>query len=90
MNVNLEKIREIYGQSTIYDLNDNLDNVIENLSILNKYKFKNIYEMLEMNPYLFLLPSEEFEEKVEKMVKKLGVEYIEKIENNIFIWGEIE
>lgn len=90
MNVNLEKIREIYGQSTIYDLNDNLDNVIENLSILNKYKFKNIYEMLEINPYLFLLPSEEFEEKVEKIVKELGVEYIEKIENNIFIWGEIE
>ena len=90
MNVNLEKIREIYGQSTIYDLNDNLDNVIENLSILNKYKFKNIYEMLEINPYLFLLPSEEFEEKVEKIVKELGVEYIEKIENNIFILGEIE
>ena len=89
MKINIEKIKEIYGNDSIYEIKDNLDVVIDNLNYLVKCKFSNIYEILESYPYLFLYPKEEFKSKVDNLINSLGVEYIEKLDDDMSLWGDL-
>ena len=43
-----------------------------------------------MYPYMFLEPTDIFEDKINNFLDELGVEYIEILSNNISLWGEIE
>ena len=44
---------------------------------------------METNPYMFLYDKKIFVDKMDKLIKKLGVEYIEKLEDDFSLWGEI-
>ena len=90
MKMNLDKIKEIYGSSSLYEINENIEEVVHNMNYLITKKFRDVYELLEINPYIFLLPTDIFEEKVDNLIEELGVEYIEKIEEDMSIWSNLD
>lgn len=89
MKIDIEKIKEIYGTNYIYQIRDNLDIVVDNLNYLVNCKFLNVYEILESYPYLFFYSKEEFKSKVDNLINNLGVEYIEKLDENMSLWGDL-
>ena len=90
MKLDLKRIEEIYGKSSIYEFKENMDEVITNLNYLLSRGFNNVYTILENNPYIFFLDTNIFEERVNNLIDKLGVEYIEKLEEDFTLWGEID
>ena len=89
MKINIDKIEEIYGRNMIYNFQENIESIIENINYLRKLGFKDIYDIVETNPYLFLLDTTIFKDKIKLLQEKLGVEYIEKLEEKYTLWGEI-
>lgn len=90
MKIDLDRIQKIYGESVIYNIKENLENVIGNMNYLITKGFNNVNEIIEQNPFLFIKSCEIFQEKIDSLIKNLGVEYIEKLEDNTFLWGEID
>ncbi len=90
MKMNLDKIKEIYGESAIIEIKNNIDDVVQNINTCISLHFRDVYDILENNPYIFLQPSDLFEEKIKSLIQKLGVEYIEKLEEDMTLWGEME
>lgn len=89
MKIDLNKIQEIYGDSSIYEIKNHLDQVIDNMNYLVSLGFNDVYNIVETNPYMFLYDKKIFVDKMDKLIKKLGVEYIEKLEDDFSLWGEI-
>lgn len=90
MKLNINKIEEIYGNSSIYELKDNMDELITNMNYLVSLGFTDVYDIVEKYPYMFLMDKKVFKERVSNLIKKLGVEYIEKLEEDFTLWGEID
>ena len=90
MKLDLEKLKEIYGESIVIEIEKNMDSFIDNINHLITYGFKDPYDVVETNPYLFLNTPETFKEKMEKLIQKLGVNYIEKLGEDISLWSEVD
>ena len=89
MVLNTDKLKEIYGETVLYDIKENLDSIIANINYLLSKKFKDVYDIFETYPYLFMNTQEVFQKKVDGLIERLGVEYIEKLEQNYTLWGEV-
>lgn len=89
MKINLEKIEEIYGKNSLYEIKDNLDTVLENIDCLLKYQITNIDEILECYPYIFLESEDIFQQKIDHFIMYLGDNYQKKLEEDISLWGEL-
>ena len=63
MILDLDKIREIYGDSSIEELNDNIETLSNNMNYLIKLGFDDVYDMVSLYPYMFLIEEETFKEK---------------------------
>ena len=90
MKIDFKKLNEIYGINLIYEFKKNIDDVEENINYLIKLGFSNIYDVLELYPYMFLMTEDIFKEKVNLLIEHLGVEYISLIEENTDLWGGVE
>ena len=89
MKYDLDKIKEIYGESSIYELQDNIDELISNMKYLSKLGFNNIYDIVSTHPYMFLIDEEIFKNKVDILISDLGVEYIEKLDEDTSLWERV-
>lgn len=89
MKNDLDKIKEIYGESSIYELQDNIEELISNMKYLSSLGFTDIYDIVSTHPYMFLIDEDDFKEKVDLLIKKLGVEYIEKLEEDTSLWENV-
>jgi len=89
MKLDLNKIQEIYGDSSIYEIKNHMDQVVDNMNYLLSLGFNDVYNIVENDPYMFLYDKKEFINKIDKLINKLGVEYIEKLEEDFSLWGEI-
>ena len=89
MKYDIDKIKEIYGESSIYELEDNIDELVSNMKYLSKLGFTDIYDIVSTHPYMFLIEEKDFQEKVNNLIEKLGVEYIEKLDEDTSIWESI-
>lgn len=90
MKIDFKKLNEIYGINLIYEFKKNIDDVEENINYLIKLGFSNIYDVLELYPYMFLMTEDIFKEKVNLLIEHLGVEYISLLEENTDLWGGVE
>lgn len=90
MNINIDKIKEIYGENSLYEIKNNLDNVINNVNYLIEYNIKNIEEILECYPYIFLMSEEEFKTMIDNYIKELGINYQEELEQDMSLWGRLQ
>ena len=90
MKIDFKKLNEIYGINLIYEFKKNIDDVEENINYLIKLGFSNIYDVLELYPYMFLMTEDIFKEKVNLLIEHLGVEYISLLEEITDLWGGVE
>lgn len=90
MEINYNKIIEIYGKDTINLINDNIDEVINNLSYLKVLRFEDIEDIFERYPFIFIQDNKTFKEKINSLIKKIGVDYVDIIETNLEILEEVD
>lgn len=89
MKYDLDKIKEIYGESSIYELEDNIEELISNMKYLSSLGFSDIYDILSTHPYMFLINEVDFKDKVNNLINELGIEYIEKLDQDTSLWESI-
>lgn len=89
MMINLEKIKELYGDNIVREMKNNLEEITENLKYLMTYNIENFYEILECYPYLFMKEPKSFQKKLDEFIMKIGDNYIEKLEKNMSMWSEL-
>ncbi|MDD6403068.1 MAG: hypothetical protein PUG33_02850 [Mollicutes bacterium] len=90
MEINLEKLEEIYGKSLVKEMHDDIENLIENMKYLDKLEFDDIYDIIEVNPYLFLIDNNEFIKRINNLITSLGIEYLQILAEDTSYWGNIE
>lgn len=90
MEINLEKLEEIYGKSLVKEMHDDIENLIENMKYLDKLEFDDIYDIIEVNPYLFLIDNNEFIKRINNLITSLGIEYLHILAEDTSYWGSIE
>lgn len=90
MEINLEKLEEIYGKSLVKEMHDDIENLIENMKYLDKLEFDDIYDIIEINPYLFLIDNNEFIKRINNLITSLGIEYLQMLAEDTSYWGNIE
>ncbi len=90
MEINLEKLEEIYGKSLVKEMRDDIENLIENMKYLDKLEFDDIYDIIEVNPYLFLIDNNEFIKRINNLITSLGIEYLQILAEDTSYWVNIE
>ena len=81
--VNIEKIGEIYGAETYEIILNNIDIIEKNLKYLEQLKFDDIAGIFERCPMIFTCFPNDFKKKINDLIKKIGEDYVGKIENDI-------
>ena len=84
--LDMNKIEEIYGKSIFNNIKNNLEDLTENIKYLQTKKFNNIEEIIEQNPYLFIMPNDIFIERLDNLIENLGNNYIEILNEDITLW----
>jgi len=90
MKLDMNKIQDIFGKSSISEIKENKEDFIQNIEYVLSLGYKNVYELVERYPYTFLMDMDTFQEKVNDLLDSLGVESFEKIDENMEIWGSLD
>lgn len=90
MQIDFDKILEIYGESMIELIRDNKDDVIENLKYLYYLEFNDVEDIFERYPGIFICSNKEFVKKMKILINELGYNYVEILETNMDLWGNLE
>ena len=85
MVIDEERIKEIFGEETLYIINANEDIIIKNAKTMEILGFEDIEGLFERCPSFFLNFPNKFKIKLEKLKEELGPNYIELIENDVSI-----
>lgn len=88
--VDFDKISEIYGKDTLNDIQNNIDEVIENVKYMYTLGFDDVEDIFERETLLFLYDSSTFKEKLDKLILRLGVTYVDDIENDLSLLEELQ
>ena len=88
MNINYEKILELYGSNMLNEIKDNLKDVINNMNYLSTIGIIDIIDILERYPMIFLYDKETFIEKVNNLTSNIP-NYIEELDKNISLWERL-
>lgn len=89
MNIDFDRIEKIYGSSIINSIALLKDDVIDNIKYFISLGFEDIEDIFERQVLIFICPKEEFKMKIDNLIKKLGNNYIEEIENDISLLDEL-
>lgn len=90
MQIDMKKLEELYGKSLFKEMDDDIDNLVNNIKYLIKLEFDDVYDIIEINPYLFLLDTNDFKERINELIFSLGVEYLQILAEDTSYWGKIE
>ena len=89
MKVNLNNIRDTYGDSVVLLIRDNIDDVMENIEYLNKINFTDTDDIFERYAILFLDTPSEFKNKIDNLINELGPDYVDIIENDLSVLEQL-
>ncbi len=89
MNIDFDRIEKIYGSSIINSIALLKDDVIDNIKYFISLGFEDTEDIFERQVLIFICPKEEFRVKISNLIKKLGNNYIEEIENDISLLDEL-
>ena len=89
MNIDFNKINEIYGEDIIVAIKDNIDDVKENISYLEKLRFNDIEDIFERYTLIFIDTPSSFKDKINQLINKLGNDYVDIIENDLSVLEEL-
>ena len=83
MDFDFSKIEEIYGKETVTNIKDNIEKVTSNINYLIYLGFNDTEDLFERETLLFLYDNETFKNKINQLIKKLGPNYVNIIEDDI-------
>ena len=83
LEIDVERMKSIYGDEIIDVMSSNEDIIRKNIQTLEKLKFNDISDFVERCIDVFLYYPKDFENKINKLIQELGVNYVEIIENDI-------
>ena len=89
MNINFDKIENIYGKDTINNIVMLKEDVINNFKYFVSLDFNDPEDIFERQVPIFVCSNDEFKKKLNNLISKLGNNYIEKIENDISLLDEL-
>ena len=89
MNINIEKIKEIYGFDTLNLIKNNIKDVIKNIKYMEALGFTDTIDIFERYTLFFIEEPIYFKQKIDKLIKNLGTNYIEMIENDLSLLDEL-
>lgn len=88
MQINYNKILELYGMEVFEDIKNSSDIVINNINYLSSIGIIDISDVFERYPYIFLLDNDIFIKKVDELTKSLD-NYIEDLNNDTSLWERL-
>lgn len=89
MNIDISKINEIYGKEMIENIKENIETINKNINYLICLEFINIEDLVERLTPLFLNDYSVFKDKIDSIIKKIGINYAEEIDEDISILEEL-
>jgi hypothetical protein len=87
--MNLEKIKEIYGEEILQALIDNKEEVQKNIYYMLRLDFDDTEDIFERVTPLFITDSKTFKNKIDGLIKKLGPDYVNIIESDLGLLEEL-
>ena len=87
--MNLEKIKEIYGEDIYEDIINNKELVMNNINYLNSKNITIIEDIIERYGIILLYEEDEFKDKIDSLINKLKKKYKEELENNVDLLEEL-
>lgn len=90
MKIDFDKISIIYGNETLSEIKERIDDVIKNINYMYKLGFNDVEDIFEREALLFLYDNNEFKSKLDKLIHKLGSTYIDEIENDLSLLEELQ
>lgn len=87
--MDIEKIKEIYGDSVIALIKQNIDDISINIKYLKKIGFTDIEDIFERYVYIFIEDNDSFKSKINKFINIIGENYVSILENNIELWEKL-
>ena len=89
MNINISKIKEIYGEEMLNNIRNNIEGVNKNISYLVYLKFTDVEDIVERVTPLFINDFDSFKFKIDSLIKKIGLNYVEQIEEDISLLEDL-
>ena len=89
-SVDFDKISEIYGEEVLREMQENMDEVIKNVNYMYMLEFNAVEDIFEREILLFLYDHDTFKDKLNKLIYKLGLNYVEKIENDLSLLESLQ
>lgn len=89
-SVDFDKISEIYGEEVLREMQENMDEVIKNVNYMYMLEFNDVEDIFEREILLFLYDHDIFKDKLNKLIYKLGLNYVEKIENDLSLLESLQ
>lgn len=90
MNLDIERVSEIYGESIIKEISTNIETLTNNIKYLENRHIDNADEVFDLYPYAFLQDEDTFKEKIDKLILTLGIEYVEKLQEDMTLWSILD
>lgn len=85
MEINYNKIIDIYGKEYLTLINDNIEDVINNIKYLKELGFQDVEDIFERYTFIFIQDNKSFKNKLNNLIKKLGLDYVNIIETDLSI-----
>ena len=87
--MNFDKIEQIYGKEILESIISNKDDVKKNINYLINLGFDDIEDIFERLAPLFINDNKTFKNKIDSLIKKLGPDYVNIIENDLGLLEEL-
>ena len=85
MDIDYDKIKEIYGNDILSEIISNKEDIIKNLYYFYQLGFEDVEDIFERQVMIFICSNDEFINKINNLINKIGNNYIDEIENNILV-----
>lgn len=87
--MDIEKIKEVYGDSVIELINQNIDDISINIKYLKELGFTDVEDIFERYVYIFIEDNATFKSKIDKFINIIGEDYVSILENNMELWEKL-
>jgi len=87
--MDFDKIEQIYGEEMLENIMDNKEEVKKNINYLIDLGFDDIQDIFERITPLFINDNKTFKNKIDRLIKKIGLDYINIIENDLGLLEDI-
>ena len=89
MNIDFSNIMEVYGYYVLNSCKEYVEDFVKNINYLSKLGFSSVEDIVERFPFLFLNEHSVFVAKINSLVKKLGINYIAILEDDMSYWEDL-